>query len=169
MVWQIKKIIIPFLLIIILCFSVTAESYTPYLGTYNSTFLNVFRDVASGLMPSDKYVVWRDSEDNYCMYYSNSLTFSSGTYTGNEGKLLTLSSLRVGSSYESYYTYYEIIDRDISSFELSNPYSVLIYSSFPGTPILHEGGANINAAILLILVISVFVILIFRLFGFCRK
>lgn len=169
MVRQVMKLCIGALLIVpVLIFCVSAESYTPYSGTLSSTHVNIFRDVAEGLKPSDKYVVWRDSEDEYCMYYSSSLTESSGTYTGEEGKLLTLSSLRVGSG-TSYYTYYELSDRDISSFELSNPYAILVYSSFPGTPILHEGGQTTNAAILIILLVGAFFILITRLFRSGRR
>lgn len=169
MVWKVTKLCIGALIIVpMLVFCVSAESYTPYSGTVSSTYLNIFRDVAEGLKPSDKYIVWRDSDENYCMYYSPTLTQDSGTYTGEEGKLLTLSSLRVGSG-TSYYTYYELSDRYITSFNLTNPYSILVYSSFPGTPILHEGGQTIDSAILIILLVGSFVVIITRLFRSSRR
>lgn len=169
MVWKVIKLCIGALIIVpMLIFCISAESYTPYSGTLSSTYVNIFRDVAEGLKPSDKYVVWRDTDEDYCMYYSPTLTESGGTYMGEDGKLLTLSSLRVGSG-ASYNTYYELSDRDITSFELTNPYSILVYSSFPGAPVLHEGGQTTNVAILIILLVGAFFVLISRLFRSCRR
>lgn len=162
---MVRKIIFVFLFAVFIFHRCAkAESYDVYYGTISSTYTNIYRDLAEGLAPGDKYVVWRNDENDYVMYVGSELTVDDGTFTGGEGKIYSLSSERwTGGSGTSYQTYYDYSFRDIDSLTL-NTNDILVYSSLPGYPILHEGGQAYDSALLFVVICALIVIILLRVF-----
>ena len=128
-----KKLLIILLTIYICIFSCFAYSTTPYQGTFSSSLLQVLRDIAENVSPLP-YVAWRDSEDDYCIFYSDTLECNGTTFASGEGTCITISSVARTQYINSYIDFYK---RNMDSLELSTN-NVLVYSNLPGFPTLSE-------------------------------
>lgn len=165
---MVRKIIVCLLLFLMLAFSVSAESYTAYYGSISSTYLNVFRDIAEGVnLFSNDYVVWRNDDNDYAMFIGNLDSDSFGNFSGSNGQIYSLSSVRTTGS-TSTYSYYDYYVRDVDSFSLSSG-NVLVYSSLPGYPILHESGDKYSLLTFFVIVVFCIVFLLQRIFGGWRR
>lgn len=150
------KRLIPFFVVFLLMLNVAASTYVAdQTGTISSTFLGVFEDIANNQL-HDNYVVWRNGDNDYAMYItSGELVEADGVFEGNEGKIISLSTVRTSTGDYSYTSYTDYYIRDISTFKLIT-YNTLVYSSVDYYPDLRQGGET-NAYLFAILIsIAVF-------------
>lgn len=153
-----KKIILIFLSIYLSICSCYAYTTYPYQGTFSSSLLQVLRDIAENVSPMP-YVAWRDSEDDYCIFYSDTLECNGTTFTSDEGTCITISSVARTEYYSSYIDYYK---RDMDSLELLTN-NVLVYSNLPGFPTLSDKEVIYLDTFLLFAFIIVIVVILNRL------
>lgn len=162
---MVKRLILFFIILLLLITSAYAVNYNAYQGSFSSTYLNIFRDVAENLSGED-YVAWRASDEVYCMYIGNDLEENAGTFTGGEGRLLSLSSSRSDSG-SSYNTYTSYSMTDISDIRLTTN-NVLVYSSIKEYPALKQGGEEYEISLILIIAIALLSFVFIRIFSWRR-
>lgn len=164
---MVKRLIVLFFVVIALLIPVSAEVFTVDYGSFTSSFLNIFRDVAEGLT-GESYVAWRNGDNDFAMYIGDTLTETNGTFTGEAGRIVSLSTVRwtdaSGSSYTTYTDYYV---REIDSFTLRTN-NVLVYSSLDDYPALKQGGEEFEFSLLFIISIVCIAAVIIRIFSWRR-
>lgn len=103
---MVRKVRIALVIVALLCAVSTgahATSYTVYEGNMNTTYVNYFRDIASGLGFSENYVAFRSGEFSYTMVVGK-LQYDNGIFTlAEEGTMYEFSTGNTG--YSSVYKY----------------------------------------------------------------
>lgn len=156
-----KKLLFLLFVITILILSTSAASYNtyPYQGTFSSSLLQVLRDVAQGVSPMP-YVAWRDNENDYCIFFSDSLTVNGTTFSAEAGTIVTVSQVSRTEYFSSYIDYYK---RDLDSFSLSTN-NILVYSNLSVFPTLSDKEVIYHDTYIFIAVLVLLVYIITRMF-----
>lgn len=164
---MVKRLTVLLFVLSLLSLSVFADSYTAYRGSFSSSFLSVFRDVAEGLT-CDSYVAWRNDDNDYAMYIGDDLTETNGVFIGGAGRIVSLSTVRwtdsSGSSYRSYTDYYI---RDVDEFKLITN-NVLVYSSLDDYPALKQGGEVYEMSLIIVVAVALLSVVFIRIFSWRR-
>lgn len=127
--------------------SVTVEAYTPYdSGNLSTTYISYFDDILNKY-PFDNYVIWRDTQYNYCLALGD-IEYTSNSFTADEVKLFTIDT---GQNYNSSYRLYR---STIQNFSLTNSNNSIVYSDLGFYPTVNERGSNYESSLLLIVFIA---------------
>lgn len=110
----------------------SASAYSVYdQGNVSTTYVQYYEDIVDKLTPNQSYVMWRNGQNEYCLYYSETLKYNTIFSDNNNG---TLVRLYTSGNYNSTYNFDSGV---ISGFEL-NPNSVMVYSNLGYYPSLNE-------------------------------
>ncbi len=133
------------LLVTVFGLSMTVQAYTPYSnGNISSTYITYFDDIINNYPLSD-YVIWRDTQYNYCLAVGN-LKLTNTTISGENVKLYT-----IDTNYQ-YNQSYTLTESSVSEFHLYNQNNYLIYSNLGYYPNCTERGSIYEYAVLFILI-----------------
>ncbi len=138
-----------------------ASAAEVYDGSISTTYITIFRDIATKIGPADDYVFFRSGQYEYQMYVGD-LTYENDSFTGTGLKVYTIST--AGSGYSNAYTY----DWSTSDLELA-PGTALIYSNLGEFPDLIERSDYLAYSQILLLFIGLCIVLLRPIFSFCLR
>ena len=107
-----------------------ASAATVYEGNISTTYITIFRDIASKLPLTSDYVFFRSGQYDYTLV-AGDLTYNGSVFSGED---LTQYLLVTNSSYNSNYEYGVI---SLDSFSLA-PGGALVYSNLGSFPDLYD-------------------------------
>lgn len=107
-----------------------ASAATVYEGNISTTYITIFRDIASKLPITSDYVFFRSSQYDYTLV-AGDLTYNGSMFSGED---LTQYILKTNSNYNSTYEYGTA---QIDTFSLA-PGSALVYSNLGSYPDLYD-------------------------------
>lgn len=107
-----------------------ASAATVYEGNISTTYITIFRDIASKLPLTSDYVFFRSGQYEYTMV-AGDLAYNGSVFSGED---LTQYLLVTNSSYNSNYEYGVI---SLDSFSLA-PGGALVYSNLGSFPDLYD-------------------------------
>ena len=137
-----------------------AADATPYDGSISTTYITIFRDLATKVSIFDDYVFFRSGQNEYVMYVGD-ISYENGKFAG---KGLTVYTITNETNYNSVYNY-SISTRDL---DLSAG-SALIYSNLGQYPDLIERNDYYAFATLTLLFIALCCYLLRSVFGFSLR
>lgn len=136
----------------------SATSYTPYDGSIDSTYTQVFRDVAHKLNPFDDYVFFRAGEYEY-MLIAGELEYDGVRFTGES---CTVYKIAADSGVTAYN------QEEITDFSLELGIS-LVYSDLGPFPDLIDGSQRYTFAVMLLGMVALCMVLIRSIFVFTLR
>lgn len=139
-----------------------ANAATVYDGNISTTYITIFRDIATNLGIGDDYVFFRSGQYEYQMY-SGKLKYSNGSFTGSNLTIYTIDT-NTGSYGNNSYNY------TITTGSLTlSPGNALIYSNLGQYPDLIERSVSFEFATLLLLFIGLCCYLLRSIFNFSLR
>lgn len=155
----VTTLLICILLVGAVCTQANAVTHQVYEeGNINTTYLDYFRDIVSGIGFNDNYVAFRSSQYSYTIVVGD-LNFNEGNFTLNSPCKEYVFYIEQ-SGYNSIYKYYV---NDITTFDLQSN-SNIIYSDLGYYPQLVERGAKYEILTSVLLCIFGLCIIIYRIF-----
>ena len=125
-----------------------AADIDPQYGVGTSN-LTLFSGIAEKLPYGTHYVYWRESQYEYCLFYSESLQLSDGLFTAPEGG--TEVTYTTAAGYQSQATY-TTTQYDMWSLD---PGYYLVYSDLGDYPTLYERGERDYAELACVILCSI--------------
>ena len=142
-----------------------ATAAEPYAdGNISTTYITIYRDIASNIPFNDDYVMFRSGQYEYKMYVGE-LAYSLNQFSGSQLTCYAIST-NSGSSYSGGTYHYEISENQSLQLNCSD---ILVYSNLGGYPNLYERGDNFEAVLLLFSGIALVCFLTSRIFSFSQR
>lgn len=161
MVRKVSRIIV-FLVIAAVMLPMAASAATIYDGNISTTYITIFRDIASKLSPFDDYVFFRSDQYEYMMVVGD-FDYSSGLMSA-DGRV-TIYAISTNNTYNSSYVY-SVSTQD--GFSIS-PGESLIYSNLGDYPDLILRSDYYELSAVLLLLVGLCCYLLRSVFGFCSR
>lgn len=164
MVWsKVRKAVLAVAMVFALAMPMAARANAAsvYDGNISTTYITIFRDIATNLGIGDDYVFFRSGQYEYQMY-SGKLTYSNGNFSGSNLTIYTIDTN--SSNYNNYYQY----SVTTGSLTLS-PGDALIYSNLGHYPDLIERGDSLEFASMFMLFVGMCCYLLRSIFSFCLR
>lgn len=156
-----KMIIVCLALAALAAEPLSASAASVYDGTISTTYITVFRDIASKLGPLDEYVFYRSGQYQYTMI-AGEITWDGSTFAADEASSYVLD---YSSTYNSSYSY----DTGTVAGWTLTPGNALVYSSLGDYPDLIERGDKYEMATLFVLCVALCMSLIRPVFNFTLR
>lgn len=155
--------------IITICIALAALAAVPlsasaaevYDGTISTTYITIFRDIASKIDFAEDYVFYRSGQYEYTMV-TGEIAYENGMFSAHEAETYVLTT---NNSYNSTYQYSV---GSIDSWSLS-PGAGLVYSSLGDYPDLIERSDKIAHITLFVLCVALCMSLLRPVFGFSQR
>lgn len=142
----------------------SALAYSPYTtGNVSTTYVQYFEDIVDKITPSNSYVMWRNGQNEYMLYYSQSLRLSGTTFddTGNGTIVRMYTSGSVNNQWQ-----FEHFQE--SGFQLTAN-KVMVYSNLGNYPSLNEGNEVLIYALLFVAITFGCCVLVRPIFKFVLR
>lgn len=151
-----------FSLALVMAMPSRASAAEPYEGNISTTYITIFRDIATNLGLDDDYVFYRSGQYEYQMVvgqldYTGSLISADGS--------VKIYRITTNSGYSSDYVY---TITTANSFSLT-PGNALIYTNLGEYPDLIERSVDFEFATLALLFIGLCCYLLRSILGFCLR
>ena len=162
MAW--RKVIVP-VLVICLVLAMPAQAYAAevYDGTISTTYITIFRDIASKIPINADYVFFRSGQNEYMMAVGDFAESGNSIEATGEVTIYAIST-----NNNNYSNGYEYSVSTQSGYSL-DPGSALIYSNLGHYPDLIERIDYFGFATLLLLFVGLCLYLLRSLLGFCLR
>lgn len=159
---SLKCFALALMLAVIVAQPLTASAVSPYEGNISTTYITIFRDIATKIPLNADYVFFRSGQYDYTMVVGDFDDTGNAITSGSEVTIYTIST---NSGYNSIYDYSVSIQTGYTI----TPGSALIYSNLGNYPDLIERNDNYALATLLLLLVGICCYLCRSIFGFCLR
>lgn len=142
----------------------SASAYSVYeQGNISTSYVQYYEDMVDKFTPNTSYVMWRNGQNEYCLYHSETLKLNGSNFTddGNGTVIRLYSSGNYNNTYE-----YE--SSQVSGFSL-NANKIMVYSNLGDYPSLNEGSEVYLYALLVISIVGGCCVLIRPIFKFVLR
>lgn len=142
----------------------SASAYSVYeQGNISTSYVQYYEDIVDKFTPNTSYVMWRNGQNEYCLYHSETLKLSATNFNDNGNGTL----VRLYSS-GNYNSTYEYESTQISGFSL-NANNIMVYSNLGDYPSLNESSEVYLYALLVVSIVFGCCVLIRPMFKFVLR